>query len=234
MTASGSTSARPRGWPRPKPSSAASAPLPPTHKSTAADITQAILAETPDIIINYSTGAVGIPMKERVGHIVEMAKDDATRPDLAPVDLGSFSLDVYDATTRTFRADDAATPIVSSALWISAGLVVLAVAYLVPALVSRRGAVKGFTTLDTAQTVRTSMHGHLGRDFALTQRVDDALAGLTLAQDPAVSFVEIINENGIIQKWYDGGLDRLRQGEDSGRPERGRLQAASRLGQGSR
>jgi hypothetical protein len=33
--------------------------------------------------------------------------------------------------------------------------------------------------------------------------------GLPLARDPAVAFVEIINENGIIQKWFDGGLDRL-------------------------
>ncbi len=33
--------------------------------------------------------------------------------------------------------------------------------------------------------------------------------GLPLAKDPAVAFVEIINENGILQKWYDGGLDRL-------------------------
>jgi hypothetical protein len=33
--------------------------------------------------------------------------------------------------------------------------------------------------------------------------------GLPLARDPAVAFVEIINENGIIQNWYDGGLDRL-------------------------
>ncbi len=33
--------------------------------------------------------------------------------------------------------------------------------------------------------------------------------GLPLAKDPAVSFVEIINENGIVQKWLDGGLDRL-------------------------
>jgi hypothetical protein len=32
---------------------------------------------------------------------------------------------------------------------------------------------------------------------------------LSLAKDPAVAFVEIINENGIIQKWLDGGLDRL-------------------------
>jgi len=33
--------------------------------------------------------------------------------------------------------------------------------------------------------------------------------GLPLAKDPAVGFVEIINENGVIQKWLDGGLDRL-------------------------
>ncbi|MBN9691085.1 MAG: carbohydrate binding domain-containing protein [Verrucomicrobia bacterium] len=33
--------------------------------------------------------------------------------------------------------------------------------------------------------------------------------GLSLAHDPAVAFVEILNENGLIQKWYDGGLDRL-------------------------
>jgi hypothetical protein len=33
--------------------------------------------------------------------------------------------------------------------------------------------------------------------------------GLPLAKDPAVAFVEIINENGIIQGWYDGGLDSL-------------------------
>lgn len=32
---------------------------------------------------------------------------------------------------------------------------------------------------------------------------------LPLARDPAVAFVEIINENGIIQKWLDGGLDRM-------------------------
>jgi hypothetical protein len=33
--------------------------------------------------------------------------------------------------------------------------------------------------------------------------------GLPLAKDPAVAFVEILNENGLIQKWLDGGLDRL-------------------------
>src|SRR3977135_2028063 len=35
-------------------------------------ITQAILAETPDIIVNYSTGWVGLPMADRVGHITTL------------------------------------------------------------------------------------------------------------------------------------------------------------------
>ncbi|HTY89025.1 MAG TPA: carbohydrate binding domain-containing protein [Candidatus Acidoferrum sp.] len=35
--------------------------------------------------------------------------------------------------------------------------------------------------------------------------------GLPLARDPAVALVEIINENGLILKWLDGGLDRLPQ-----------------------
>jgi hypothetical protein len=30
-----------------------------------------------------------------------------------------------------------------------------------------------------------------------------------LAQNPAVGFVEILNENGLLQKWYEGVLDRL-------------------------
>lgn len=33
--------------------------------------------------------------------------------------------------------------------------------------------------------------------------------GFPLAKDPAVAFVEILNENGILQKWVDGGVDRL-------------------------
>ncbi len=33
--------------------------------------------------------------------------------------------------------------------------------------------------------------------------------GQSLAQDPAVAFVEILNENGMLQKWYDGVLDAM-------------------------
>ncbi len=33
--------------------------------------------------------------------------------------------------------------------------------------------------------------------------------GLTLAEDPAIAFVEVMNENGLLQKWHDGVLDTL-------------------------
>ena len=33
--------------------------------------------------------------------------------------------------------------------------------------------------------------------------------GLPLAADPAVAFVEIMNENGMIQKWFEGSLDKF-------------------------
>jgi uncharacterized protein (DUF849 family) len=63
--------------------------------------------EQTDIVLMPTLGANTLPdPADRVAHIVEMARDDASRPDLAPVDFGSFNLDVYDASTRAFRADD--------------------------------------------------------------------------------------------------------------------------------
>src|SRR5881397_1775541 len=59
-------------------------------------ITQAILTETPDIIINYSTGAVGIPMAERVGHIVEL------KPEIGALNMGSMNYAKYSPKRKGF------------------------------------------------------------------------------------------------------------------------------------
>jgi uncharacterized protein (DUF849 family) len=59
-------------------------------------ITQAILAETPDIIINYSTGWVGLPMAERVGHIVEL------KPDVGALNMGSMNYAKYSPKRKSF------------------------------------------------------------------------------------------------------------------------------------
>jgi 3-keto-5-aminohexanoate cleavage enzyme len=59
-------------------------------------ITQAVLAETPDIVINYSTGWVGLPMAERVGHITEL------RPEIGALNMGSMNYAKYSPKRKGF------------------------------------------------------------------------------------------------------------------------------------
>ena len=53
------------------------------------DITQAVLSEVPDIVVNYSTGAVGVPIEERVHHI------SALKPELGALNMGSMNYAKY-------------------------------------------------------------------------------------------------------------------------------------------
>lgn len=62
-------------------------------------ITAAILAEVPDIIVNYSTGAVGIPIEERVHHIT------ALRPELGALNMGSMNYAKYSAKRKALVFD---------------------------------------------------------------------------------------------------------------------------------
>ena len=59
-------------------------------------ITQAILAETPDIVINYSTGWVGLPMAERVGHITQL------KPEIGALNMGSMNYARYSSKRKAF------------------------------------------------------------------------------------------------------------------------------------
>jgi len=59
-------------------------------------ITQAILAETPDIVINYSTGWVGLPMAQRVGHITEL------KPEIGALNMGSMNYAKYSEKRKGF------------------------------------------------------------------------------------------------------------------------------------
>jgi uncharacterized protein (DUF849 family) len=59
-------------------------------------ITQAVLAETPDIIVNYSTGWVGLPMAERVAHIVRL------RPEIGALNMGSMNYAKYSEKRKAF------------------------------------------------------------------------------------------------------------------------------------
>ena len=62
-------------------------------------ITDAILAEVPDIIVNFSTGAVGIPIQERIHHIT------ALRPEIGALNMGSMNYAKYSRTRKTFVFD---------------------------------------------------------------------------------------------------------------------------------
>jgi 3-keto-5-aminohexanoate cleavage enzyme len=57
-------------------------------------ISQAILDAVPDIIINYSTGAVGIPLEERVHHIA------ALKPELGALNMGSMNYAKYSSRRK--------------------------------------------------------------------------------------------------------------------------------------
>ena len=62
-------------------------------------ITQAILAECPDLIINYSTGAVGVPIEERVQQITEL------KPELGALNMGSMNYAKYSAKRKALVFD---------------------------------------------------------------------------------------------------------------------------------
>ncbi|MGI8709178.1 MAG: 3-keto-5-aminohexanoate cleavage protein [Actinomycetota bacterium] len=62
-------------------------------------ITQAIIAEAPDLIINFSTGAVGVPLAERVHQITEL------EPELGALNMGSMNYAKYSSKRKAMIFD---------------------------------------------------------------------------------------------------------------------------------
>jgi 3-keto-5-aminohexanoate cleavage enzyme len=59
-------------------------------------ITEAIRAEVDDVIINYSTGAIGVPVEKRIAYLREL------RPDVAALNMGSMNYAKYSARRKDF------------------------------------------------------------------------------------------------------------------------------------
>ncbi|MGI8609718.1 MAG: 3-keto-5-aminohexanoate cleavage protein [Candidatus Dormibacteria bacterium] len=57
------------------------------------------IRERTDIIINFSTGAVGIPMEDRVGHIARL------RPEIGALNMGSMNYAIYSKSKKQFYFD---------------------------------------------------------------------------------------------------------------------------------
>jgi uncharacterized protein (DUF849 family) len=65
---------------------------------TFAEIFNEVRART-DVIVNFSTGAVGIPADERVAHIREL------RPEMAALNMGSMNYAIYSEKKKAFYHD---------------------------------------------------------------------------------------------------------------------------------
>jgi 3-keto-5-aminohexanoate cleavage enzyme len=59
-------------------------------------ITEAILAEVDDVIINYSTGAVGVPVEKRIAYLREL------QPEVAALNMGSMNYAKYSRRRKDF------------------------------------------------------------------------------------------------------------------------------------
>jgi 3-keto-5-aminohexanoate cleavage enzyme len=60
-----------------------------------------------DLIVMPTLGAWTLPSPEaRMSHIIEMAKDPATLPDFAPIDMATSNVDSYDSHKRHFLTED--------------------------------------------------------------------------------------------------------------------------------
>ena len=59
-------------------------------------ITEAIRSEAGDVIINYSTGAIGVPLEKRVAYLREL------RPDVAALNMGSMNYAKYSRSRKQF------------------------------------------------------------------------------------------------------------------------------------
>jgi uncharacterized protein (DUF849 family) len=60
------------------------------------NITEAILAEVDDVIINLSTGAIGVPIEKRIAYLREL------RPDVAALNMGSMNYAKYSESRKDF------------------------------------------------------------------------------------------------------------------------------------
>jgi 3-keto-5-aminohexanoate cleavage enzyme len=59
-------------------------------------ITEAILGEVGDVVINYSTGAIGVPIEKRIAYLREL------RPDVAALNMSSMNYAKYSPKRKDF------------------------------------------------------------------------------------------------------------------------------------
>jgi 3-keto-5-aminohexanoate cleavage enzyme len=77
----------------------------PDHTTETYARTVTAIRRSSDILVHPTLGDVtrDAPAEERLAHILAMAKDRATAPHMAPADMGSLNLDIFNAQARRFE-----------------------------------------------------------------------------------------------------------------------------------
>jgi 3-keto-5-aminohexanoate cleavage enzyme len=70
--------------------------VPSYEVSDFAAITEAILAAVDDVVVNYSTGAIGVPVEKRIEYLREL------RPDVAALNMSSMNYAKYSSKRKDF------------------------------------------------------------------------------------------------------------------------------------
>ena len=79
----------------------------PAHDAAASAAVIRAIRQSTDLVVMPTLGAVTVPdPAERIRPVLELAADPAVRPDLVPIDLGTFNIDLYDPAARQFATED--------------------------------------------------------------------------------------------------------------------------------
>lgn len=80
----------------------------PCHDSARYADTIARIHDVCDLLVHPTLGAntLAASKEGRLAHVLAMAKDKRTRPDFAPMDMGSTNIDVYDPVARKYITND--------------------------------------------------------------------------------------------------------------------------------
>lgn len=80
----------------------------PCHDAARYADTIAQVHDVCDLLVHPTLGANTLTTSKegRLAHVLEMAHDKRTRPDFAPMDMGSTNIDIYDAEAKRFITTD--------------------------------------------------------------------------------------------------------------------------------
>ena len=80
----------------------------PCHDAARYAETIARVHDVCDLLVHPTLGAntLATSKEGRLAHVLAMAKDKRTRPDFAPMDMGSTNIDAYDPAARKFITND--------------------------------------------------------------------------------------------------------------------------------